>query len=263
MNGRIADTADQRAVASPALTRRAAVGACVAGAAAVGLGEFGALAGEPDTAFVRPPGASSNRALTAACDRCNRCVQACPYGIVVPAALSDGVVTYGTPVLDFRLGRCDFCMKCTEACPTRSLAFGIPAERDLGVAVVVSDACVAWDWSGCTVCHDECPVEGAITLDEHNRPVVHADYCDGCGTCENKCPSSSLRSYNARVHDRGIVVVSRASQAAAAGGIVTSEELRSGRRKPTGTDPLEPHSKGVHLDGPEGTRTAGGSDENR
>lgn len=244
----------------PSLDRRAFVGAGAACLLMAGAGVYGVASGEPGTAFVRPPGAASNASLVAACDRCNRCVQACPYGIIVPSRLSDGIVTYGTPTLAFSQGRCDFCMKCTEACPTGVLAFGGERERDMGVAVVVSDACVAWDWSGCTVCYDECPVEGAITLDEQGRPVVHADYCDGCGTCEQKCPSSSLRSYNPNVNEKGIVVVSRESAAAHQGSLST-EQLRVQRTAPAEEGPLAPHDKGVHLDGPDGTRTAGGSHE--
>ncbi len=170
----------------PALSRRAFVGAGVSCAAMIGLGGFGAVSGEKDKAFVRPPGAASAQELLSACNRCDKCVHACPYGIVRPAPLSQGITTYATPVLDFSLGRCDFCMKCTEACPTGALSLGIPEERDVGVAVIVSDACIAWDWSGCTVCFDECPVKGAITIDEYGRPVIDPDYCDGCGTCENK-----------------------------------------------------------------------------
>ena len=86
--------------------------------------------------------------------------------------------------------------------------------KSLGVAVVVKDACVAWDWAGCTVCKDECPVDGAIELDERDRPVIHADYCDGCGACERACPSASLRAYDAGVATKGIVVVSRYAQTA-------------------------------------------------
>ena len=249
------EKAEHRGESSPrGMSRRAFVGAGATCVAMAGLGGFGALAGEADKAFVRPPGASSNKDLLSACNRCDKCVQACPYGIVEPLPLAQGIVGYATPILDFERGRCDFCMKCTEACPTGSLSLGAPNERDVGVAVIVSDACVAWDWSGCTVCLDECPVEGAITLDEYGRPVVHRD---GCGTCENKCPSSSLRSYNASAHKRGIVVVSRESQAAAAGGVVTTEQLEQMRFVPSDEGAIAPHSKGVHLDGPDSMRKAG------
>ena len=173
--------------------------------------------------------------------------------------LADSLVAYGTPTLAFEQGCCDFCMKCVDACPTGALSYGGAHERDLGVALVVKDACVAWDWSGCTVCKDECPVEGAITLDDHDRPVVHPDFCDGCGRCEQVCPSSSLRAYDASVENKGIVVVSRASEAARAAGAVSSEELLAGRTVPVAlADAMPPHTKGVHPDGPDATREAGG-----
>ena len=168
------------------ISRRGFLAAGAVGAAMVGVGGFGAVSRQADAAFVRPPGAESNAQLVAACDRCGRCLQACPYGIVTPVPLAENLVAYGTPTLAFDHGCCDFCMQCVDACPTGALAYGGPRERDLGVAVVVKDACVAWDWAGCTVCKDECPVEGAITLDDHDRPVVHPEYCDGCGAGDGR-----------------------------------------------------------------------------
>ena len=116
----------------------------------------------------------------------------------------------------------------------------------------------AWDWAGCTVCKDECPVEGAITLDDHDRPVVHPEYCDGCGKCEQVCPSASLRAYDASVEDKGMVVVTRSSEAAQATGAVSSEELASKRTVAVAqANAASPHTKGVHPDGPDATREAG------
>ncbi|GAA6490365.1 4Fe-4S dicluster domain-containing protein [Gordonibacter urolithinfaciens] len=234
------------------VSRRGFLAAGAVGAITIGAGGFGAATKQADAAFVRPPGVESNARLAAACNRCQRCLQACPYGIITPVPLSGGFVAYGTPTLAFEQAHCDFCMKCVEACPTGALAFGGARERDLGVAVVVKDACVAWDWSGCTVCKDECPVEGAISLDDHDRPVVHADLCDGCGKCETSCPSSSLRAYNPSIANKGIVVVSRESEAAHASGAVADAELTS-LRTTAAAEALPPHSRGMHPDGPDGS----------
>lgn len=211
------------------ISRRGFVAAGVASAAMVGLGGAGVFAREAHAVHLRPPGAVSEDDMLARCDRCQKCVQACPYSIVQPIALSAAFMNTGTPELAFKTGYCDFCMKCVEACPTGALREGAPTYDDIGVAKVVKDACVAWEWAGCTVCVDECPVEGAITLDEHGRPIVDENLCDGCGKCELKCPAASLRAYDASAMEKGIYVVPRTCAAAAKAGACTSDELREGR----------------------------------
>ena len=206
---------------------------CAAGAAAavmVGAGGLGVFARESAHAvYLRPPGAESESALLAKCDRCQRCVQACPYNLIQPRPLSLDFPTVETPELLYKDGFCDFCMKCVEVCPTGALAWDASTADNIGVAKVISDACVAWQWQGCTVCVDACPVEGAIVLDDRGRPVVNEDLCDGCGACEFECPAASLRAYNSTVAEKGIYVVSRESAAAALPGAITTEQLETGR----------------------------------
>ncbi len=84
------------------ISRRGFLAAGAVGAAMVGVGGFGAVSRQADAAFVRPPGAESNAQLVAACDRCGRCLQACPYGIVTPVPLAENLVAYGTPTLAYR-----------------------------------------------------------------------------------------------------------------------------------------------------------------
>ncbi len=202
---------------------------CIAGCAAavlVGAGGAGAFARDSAQAvYLRPPGAESEADLLSKCDRCQRCVQACPYNLVQPRPLSLDFPTVGTPELVFKDGYCDFCMKCVEVCPTGALSLGVPSASNIGVAKVVRDACVAWDWQGCTVCADACPVEGAIHLDERGRPHVRSGLCNGCGICEQVCPAPSLRAYDSSSAEKGIYVVSRQSEAAQAQGVLTSKEL--------------------------------------
>lgn len=223
-------------MADKGMTRRGFLAAGCVSAAMVGLGGFGLATQQADAAYLRPPGMASQADLIARCDRCQRCLQACPYDIITPLSLGESIVGYGTPTLDFMHGYCDFCMLCTEACPTGALRFGAPTESNIGIAKVIKDSCVAWDWTGCTVCMDECPVEGAITLDDHDRPVVHGDLCDGCGRCEEVCPSASLRAYDNTVEEKGIVVVSRTSVVAQSDGPIEGAALREGRYAKGGED---------------------------
>lgn len=211
------------------ITRRGFLAAGCVSAAMVGLGGFGAVSKQAEATYVRPPGMESQTDLIARCDRCQRCLQVCPYDIITPVPLGENIIGYGTPMLDFTHGYCDFCMLCTDACPTGALRYGALTESNIGIAKVIKDSCVAWDWTGCTICRDECPIEGAITLDDHDRPVVHSDLCDGCGRCEEVCPSASLRAYNNTVEEKGIVVVSRESVAAQTEGPVEGVVVRDGK----------------------------------
>lgn len=206
---------------------------CIAGGAAtclVAAGVLGCFAQEQAHAvYLRPPGAGSENSFLAKCDRCERCVQVCPYGIVQPRPLDLDVPSVGTPEVLYKSGFCDFCMKCVEVCPTGALSMDAPTANDIGVAKVISDACVAWHWGGCTICVDVCPIEGAITLDERGRPQVDEQLCDGCGLCEMECPAASLRAYNAASAEKGIYVVSRQSAAADISGALTSEQFEQMR----------------------------------
>lgn len=221
--------ADESKDASAVISRRGFVAAGAVAAATVGVGGAGVLAKQANAVYLRPPGAVSEDDLLSRCNRCQKCVQACPYSIVQPLPLMETFMAVGTPALDFKTGYCDFCMKCVDVCPTGALRYEAPTADDIGVAKVISDACVAWEWAGCTVCVDECPVEGAIVLDEHGRPIVDENLCDGCGRCEQVCPASSLRAYDTSALERGIYVVPRTCAAAQMEGALSSAEFSAGR----------------------------------
>ncbi len=151
-----------------------------------------ALCAERSLRFMRPPGAVQEDEFLSRCNRCQRCVQACPTRVILPASLTEGLVRMNTPVVDFKRSYCNSCLKCSEVCPTGALKPVTKETLDIGVAVIVEKDCVAWDWIGCTVCKDECP-QKAIILDDNKRPVVIPEKCNGCGICELKCPATALR----------------------------------------------------------------------
>ncbi|WP_304426702.1 4Fe-4S dicluster domain-containing protein [uncultured Adlercreutzia sp.] len=220
---------------SSEVTRRQFCAAGGTAAVVAALGGTGAAArAAGGEVYLRPPGAASEAHLLARCDRCQRCVQACPYNLVQPRPLSWDFPTVGTPELIFREGYCDFCMLCVDVCPTGALSYEAPTTENIGVAKLISDACVAWDWGGCTVCADVCPVEDTVTLDEHGRPHVDEARCNGCGLCELECPAPSLRAYDPATLPKGIYVASRQSAAAAVPGALTSAEYEALHRKEAG-----------------------------
>lgn len=193
-----------------------------------GAGSLVALAGigsaarvlPADAELLRPPGAASGSPFIALCTRCDRCRSVCPTEAIAPARLEDGLIAVRTPKLNFRLGWCNFCGKCAEVCPTGALpdyqreAFefaGLPGQefnrtdQVIGCAEVHQERCIAWVGpSSCTICSQKCPYE-AIQLDEYNRPLVDSTLCNGCGVCENLCPSSQLLSFKGG-QTRGIEV---------------------------------------------------------
>lgn len=156
--------------------------------------------------LVRPPGGQSEVRFLSLCVKCDRCQEVCPTHVISPDDVRDGIAAARTPKLDFRQGYCNFCMKCVELCPTNALEKVDPKKSKVGVALVQREFCIPWQWGGCTICIERCPVK-AITLDEAKRPIVDEIKCNGCGLCERICPAEELRSYTAG-QQRGIVIVS-------------------------------------------------------
>lgn len=184
----------QQPGAGPAVSRRAfALGAAgVAGMFAVG-GAGVALAG--DGSLLRPPGGQDEEAFIARCLKCDKCRSICPENCLTTCVLENGLVNYRTPRIDFRKGYCTFCNECIEVCPTNALVAFDPAKERIGLAVVDTSECIAYQGAGCHACVDACEYD-AITLNETEKPVVHADLCNGCGKCELECPSATYRMYS-------------------------------------------------------------------
>jgi ferredoxin-type protein NapG len=159
-----------------------------------------------ERSYLRPPGALSEDDFLARCNRCQRCVQVCPTRVIMAASFSYGVLVANTPIVTFERSYCNSCLKCGQVCPTGALLPVTEDTLDIGVAEIIKESCVAWDWEGCTVCLDKCPLK-AVYLDESKRPFITPELCNGCGICQRECPSTSLRR---TIKGKGIVVKVRA-----------------------------------------------------
>ena len=169
---------------------------------------------------LRPPGALPEKDFIKTCIRCGLCVDACKNrenkmivnGIEIDTlklASPGDNIPIGTPYFNARTGPCFMCddIPCMYACPTGALT---PKEcqndkgkvaidyAKMGVAVIDPSSCIAFWGLQCTACYRACPeMDKAITIEwKQNKrtgkhayriPVVHEEYCTGCGMCEMAC----------------------------------------------------------------------------
>ena len=201
--------------ASRGISRRSL---CIgAGGAAVLVG-MGALRYVGTTPLCRPPGGQDEDKLIQACIRCQRCYEACPRDVIVPAHIEDGIVGMRTPSMEFSSDYCDFCARdnegvprCVEVCPTGALSLeeGASAETVIiGTAVINERECLAYRDTGCRFCYDACPYEAIELIGEGSDlfPQVLADKCNGCGACESVCVSLEAGSIASGATQRAIVI---------------------------------------------------------
>jgi ferredoxin-type protein NapG len=152
--------------------------------------------------YLRPPGALDEKRFLAACVKCGKCAQACPYQSIVMAGGEAGV-GIGTPHIIARETPCYLCsdLPCVKACPSGALDKGLQEIEKIamGTAVIVDrEGCLSIRGLRCEVCYRQCPlIDKAITIEpRHNdrtgehtimEPVIHKDKCVGCGICEKVC----------------------------------------------------------------------------
>lgn len=179
---------------------------------------MGALRYAGHTPLVRPPGGQDEAHLVSACIRCEKCYEACPRKVIVPAHIEDGLLGIRSPALDFDANFCDYCADenggeplCVKVCPTEALRLpsGATAETTLlGVAVIDESQCLAFRDTGCRYCYDACPYEAIELTGESSNPrvAVLPEKCNGCGACESVCVSLQNGSISEGATARAIVV---------------------------------------------------------
>ncbi len=203
---------------------------CIGAGSTAALLVLGGLRYAGHNPVCRPPGGQDEAKLVSACIRCEKCYQACPRRVIVPAHIEDGLLGMRSPMLNFDNDYCDFCAEengghplCAATCPTKALTLPEGANAHnavIGVAEIDRQQCLAYRDTGCRYCYDACVKAGynAIELDNTGgdysaRPHVVADKCVGCGACESVCVSQTAGSYVAGSTERAIVVKPASSKA--------------------------------------------------
>lgn len=139
---------------------------------------------------LRPPSAVDEATIGDSCFRCGACVNACPRQAITPLP-PEYNERAGTPHIVARDAPCVLCegLLCTTVCPSGTLhPLQQPQEVHMGLAQVNPKRCLPHRGQACMRCHDQCPMPGAIVMDDRGRPQV-TESCTGCGLCEYYCPT--------------------------------------------------------------------------
>jgi ferredoxin-type protein NapF len=135
---------------------------------------------------LRPPWALAEAAFTAACERCDKCIEACPEKILTAGAS-------GYPEMDFARGGCSFCAACVEACPGTALTKN--GHGPWSIVARFAPSCLSLQGIICRLCEESCetrairftPLYGGLAM-----PQVEAAECSGCGACVSACPAQAI-----------------------------------------------------------------------
>lgn len=140
----------------------------------------------------RPPGAIEESAFLENCTRCDACIHACPHDAIVPAPARFRHAA-GTPMIDTSPASTSACRMCDDfpciaACEPNVLRMDMP--KVMATARIDIYTCLAHQNSFCSVCSEQCPVQGAIKV-INGKPRIVEDTCTGCGVCHHVCPAPS------------------------------------------------------------------------
>lgn len=145
--------------------------------------------------IIRPPGALPEGDFLATCIRCGACLRICVTHTLQAAGMENGLIRWGTPVLNLRIAGCEqHCNLCGRICPSGAIRDLPLMERryaKIGTAVLFRERCEAWAKDRlCLLCDEACPYNAIVfqPVEGHKRPFVDESRCNGCGMCEAVCP---------------------------------------------------------------------------
>jgi len=163
-----------------------------------------------------PPGSLSARNFYQHCTACQLCIAECPNHVLRP---SSSMAHLMTPEMEYERGYCrPECNNCSQVCPTGAIRPITIEERtatQIGHAVWIKENCIpVADGKPCGNCARHCPAAAIImvpldkTLTQNDDmqwmdkngnilksneilmvPAIDAEFCIGCGACENLCPA--------------------------------------------------------------------------
>lgn len=138
----------------------------------------------------RPPGAVAEPLFLAACTRCDKCVEACPYNSIY--TLKPGIVGAGTPVMVPDERPCHVCtdFPCVAACEPNVLKPPTAQTLRMGTVTVNPAVCMPFRGPECGACAGLCPEQAPALTMVRRKPQIDAEICIGCGLCIDACPTT-------------------------------------------------------------------------